>query len=182
MTIRVGYIIGSLSTTSINRKFLSALSQYAPSDIEMVNIDVSQLPLYAPEFDKEFPAVATDFKNKLASVDAVIVATPQYNQGMSGVVKNAIDWASRPWGSNSFEGKPAAAVAVSIAPHGGAIARKQVEEILQYLKAEVFNETTFAVQHQEERFDSTEISDASLREEVTNFWESFSKSLVHKNA
>jgi chromate reductase len=102
---RVGYFVGSLASGSINRKLAKALIRLAPADLEFTEIQFSDLPLYSYDYDSDYPPVGTALKEAIAAVDAVMFVTPEYNRSIPGGLKNAIDWASRPWGTNSFAGK-----------------------------------------------------------------------------
>lgn len=104
----VGYLIGSLAKNSINRKLALALVKLAPSHLEMTEISFNELPLYSYDYDADFPTAARTFKDAIAAVDAVLFVTPEYNRSIPGGLKNAIDWASRPYGKNSFTRKPSA--------------------------------------------------------------------------
>ena len=103
---KVGYFVGSLATKSINRLLARAIVRLAPPELEMAEISFKDLPLYSYDYDANFPAVATEFKNAIAAVDAVLFVTPEYNRSIPGGLKNAIDWASRPYGKNAFTRKP----------------------------------------------------------------------------
>jgi chromate reductase len=94
---KVGYLIGSLAKGSINRKLAKALVKLAPPELEMTEIPFKDLPLYSYDYDADFPKVALDFKKAIASVQAVLFVTPEYNRSIPGGLKNAIDWASRPY-------------------------------------------------------------------------------------
>ena len=98
---------GSLSSTSINRVLSKALIRLAPEDLEFTEIPIGNLPLYSPDYDANYPPEATALKDAIAAVDAVLFITPEYNRSIPGALKNAIDWASRPWGQNSFDHIPA---------------------------------------------------------------------------
>ena len=101
-TYKVGYFVGSLSSTSINRLLAKALGRLAPPELVLNEIPIKDLPLYSPDFDADYPPVARALKQSIADVDAVLFVTPEYNRSIPGGLKNAIDWASRPWGKNSF--------------------------------------------------------------------------------
>ena len=103
---KIGYLIGSLSSTSINRRLSTALIRLAPPQLSFSEIAFRELPLYTPDYDADFPQVARDFKQAIAQVDGVLFVTPEYNRSIPGPLKNAIDWASRPYGKNSFARKP----------------------------------------------------------------------------
>ena len=90
------------------------LSWFAPPELVLTEIPIRDLPLYSADFDADFPPVARAFKQSIADVDAVLFVTPEYNRSIPGGLKNAIDWASRPWGKNSFTRKPSAVIGVGI--------------------------------------------------------------------
>jgi len=103
---KVGYLIGSLATKSINRKLALALTKLAPPSLEFTEISFRELPLYSYDYDSDYPPVARAFKDAVSAVDALLFVTPEYNRSIPGGLKNAIDWASRPYGTNSFTHKP----------------------------------------------------------------------------
>jgi chromate reductase len=94
---RVGYIVGSLSKDSINRLLARALIRRAPESLLFVEIPIGDLPLYNRDYDDDYPPAGRALKEAIESVDAVLFVTPEYNRGVPGALKNAIDWASRPW-------------------------------------------------------------------------------------
>src|SRR5690242_15319276 len=115
---KVGYLIGSLAKGSINRKLAKALTRLAPEHLAFVEIPIRDLPLYSYDYDSDFPPAAKAFKDAIASVDAVLFVTPEYNRSIPGGLKNAIDWASRPYGQNSFARKPSAVIGTSFGDEG----------------------------------------------------------------
>ena len=134
-TIRVGYFVGSLSSTSINRVLSRALIRLAPDDMTFTEIPIGDLPLYSPDYDSDFPPEATALKASIAAVDAVLFVTPEYNRSIPGALKNAIDWASRPWGQNSFDHIPAAVIGMSTGPIGTAMAQQSLRGVLSFVNA-----------------------------------------------
>ncbi len=101
-TYRVGYFIGSIARASINRTLSKALIRLAPAGLEFVEIPIKDLPLYSYDYDEDYPPEGRALKEAIARVDAVLFVTPEYNRSIPGGLKNAIDWASRPWGTNSL--------------------------------------------------------------------------------
>ncbi|WP_240747253.1 NADPH-dependent FMN reductase [Microbacterium sp. K24] len=133
-TYNVGYLVGSISSTSINRRLARALVKLAPqADLQLTEISISDLPFYSADHDAAIPAEAAEFKKSIEASDAIIVVTPEYNRSVPGVLKNALDTASRPWGQNSFAGKPSAVIGGSIGPIGTAVAQQQLRSILSFL-------------------------------------------------
>ena len=135
MSYTVGYFVGSLSSTSINRRLATALQGVAPKDLEFVEIPIRELPLYSPDFDEDFPPVAQAFKAAIAETDAVLFVTPEYNRSIPGALKNALDWASRPYGENSLDHIPAAVIGASVSSIGTAVAQQSLRGVLSYCNA-----------------------------------------------
>jgi chromate reductase len=138
-THKVGYLIGSLAKGSINRKLANALVKLAPPELEMSEISFRDLPLYSYDYDADFPPVARAFKEAIASVEAVLFVTPEYNRSIPGGLKNAIDWASRPYGKNSFARKPSAVIGASIGAIGTAVAQQSLRSVLSFCNAPQMN-------------------------------------------
>src|SRR6187397_2906490 len=120
---KVGYFVGSLATKSINRLLARALVRLAPPELQLTEISFKDLPLYSYDYDANYPPVATALKDAIAAVDAVLFVTPEYNRSIPGGLKNAIDWASRPYGKNAFTRKPSATIGASPRKIGTAIAQ-----------------------------------------------------------
>src|SRR4051812_7953941 len=93
----VGYFVGSLSSTSINRVLSRALIRLAPPELDFSEIPIGNLPLYSQDYDTDYPPAARELKEAISRSDAVLFVTPEYNRSIPGALKNAIDWASRPW-------------------------------------------------------------------------------------
>jgi chromate reductase len=138
-TYTVGYLIGSLARGSINRKLANALVRLAPAQLRMTEIAFGDLPLYSYDYDADFPPAATAFKEALAAVDAVIFVTPEYNRSIPGGLKNAIDWASRPYGKNSFARKPSATIGTSPGMIGTALAQQDLRGVLGFCNSPQMN-------------------------------------------
>jgi chromate reductase len=138
-TFKVGYLVGSLAKESINRKLARALVRLAPPELAMSEVPFNDLPLYSYDYDDDFPPPARAFKAALAAVDAVLFVTPEYNRSIPGGLKNAIDWASRPYGQNSFARKPSAVIGASPGMIGTAIAQQSLRGVLGFCNSPQFN-------------------------------------------
>jgi len=132
---KVGYFVGSLSSTSINRELSRVLIRLAPTEFEFHEIPIGDLPLYSPDFDADYPPAAVALKEAIRDSDAVLFITPEYNRSIPGALKNAIDWASRPWGQNAFDHIPAAVIGASIGQIGTAVAQQSVRAVLSFCNA-----------------------------------------------
>jgi chromate reductase len=131
-TFSVGYIVGSLSSHSLNRTLARALIRLAPESLTFVEIPIRDLPLYNRDLDDDYPPAGRALKDAIAAVDAVLFVTPEYNRGMPGSLKNAIDWASRPYGTNSFARKPSAVIGASPGKIGTAVAQQSLRSALSF--------------------------------------------------
>jgi len=138
-TYKVGYFIGSLSSKSINRLLAKALVKLAPPDLELVEISFRDLPLYSQDYDADYPPAARAFKEAIAAVDAVLFVTPEFNRSIPGGLKNAIDWASRPYGTNSFARKPSAVIGTSPGAIGTAVAQQSLRSVLSFCNSPQMN-------------------------------------------
>jgi chromate reductase len=149
----VGYLIGSLAKASINRKLAGALVRLAPENLVMREIPIGDLPLYSYDYDADFPPVARAFKEALAAVEAVLFVTPEYNRSIPGGLKNAIDWASRPYGKNSFTRKPSAVIGTSPGKIGTAVGQQHLRSILGFCNSPQMNSMEAYIQFEKDLID-----------------------------
>ena len=136
---RVGVIVGSLSSTSINRRLARALARLAPAELALEEISFRELPVYSPDFDADYPPVAKAWKQSIEASDAILFVTPEYNRSLPGGRKNAIDWATRPSGTNSFTRKPSAVIGASTGALGTAIAQQHLRSLLGFCNSPQMN-------------------------------------------
>jgi chromate reductase, NAD(P)H dehydrogenase (quinone) len=173
-TYRVGYIVGSLSQKSINRTLSKALIRLAPSELEFVEIPIKDLPVYNHDYDVDYPPEGRALKEALAAVDAILFVTPEYNRSIPGALKNAIDWASRPWGDNSFIHKPSAVIGTSPGKLGTAVAQQSLRSVLGYLNSPQMNAPEAYIQYQPDVFtEDGEVLDESTARFLRDFMEEF---------
>jgi chromate reductase len=173
-TYKVGYFVGSLSSTSINRKLAEALVRLAPKELELVEIPIRDLPLYSQDYDADYPPVARRFKEAIADVDAVLFVTPEYNRSIPGGLKNAIDWASRPWGQNSFARKASAVIGTSPGSIGTAVAQQSLRGVLCFCNSPLMNQVEAYIQFKPGLInDQGEVSDESTAEFLRNYMKEF---------
>lgn len=138
-TYKVGYLIGSLAKASINRKLAKALIRLAPESLQFSEIPFKDLPLYSYDYDDDYPPIAQAFKAAIRASDAILFVTPEYNRSIPGGLKNAIDWASRPYGTNAFARKPAAVIGASPGSIGTAVAQQSLRSVLSFCNAPQMN-------------------------------------------
>ncbi len=130
---KVLVIVGSLRKESYNLKLAKAIARLSEKTLDFHFAEIGDLPLYNQDLEAEFPAQALRLKNDIAAADGVLFVTPEYNRCYSAALKNAIDWASRPYGKNSFAKKPAALCGASVGVIGTACAQGALKSILVYL-------------------------------------------------
>ncbi len=136
---RVGYFIGSLAAASIKRTLSKALIRLAPPELEFHEIGIKDLPLYSYDYDANYPPEGKALKDAIAASDAILFVTPEYNRSIPGGLKNAIDWASRPWGQNSFARKPSAVIGASPGSIGRAVAQQNLRSVLSFCNSPQMN-------------------------------------------
>ena len=178
-TYKVGYFVGSLSSTSINRALSRALIRLAPEELEFTEIPIGGLPLYSPDHDADYPPEARALKDAIAASDGLLFVTPEYNRSIPGALKNAIDWASRPWGKNSFHHIPAAVIGASIGAIGTAVAQQSLRGVLSFCNARQMTSPEAYIQFTAERFrDDGEVVDETTAGFLKDFMEEFRDHLV----
>jgi chromate reductase, NAD(P)H dehydrogenase (quinone) len=133
MPKQIGYVVGSLRKESINRKLANAVIKLGPPDFNFKELRIGDLPLYNQDQDHAQAPEVQRFKSELRAVDAVIFFTPEYNRSVPGVLKNALDNASRPYGQSAWAGKPAGILGASIGAISSAVAQLHLRTILAYL-------------------------------------------------
>ncbi len=130
---KVAIIVGSLRKDSMNLKLGKALAKLGQDKFEVTFPAIGDLPLFNQDLEANFPEAALRLKNDISAADAVLFVTPEYNRSMPGPLKNAIDWCSRPYGKNSFAGKPAAICGASPGAIGTACSQSSLKPTLNYL-------------------------------------------------
>ena len=170
----VGYLVGSLASQSINRKLAKALILLAPDNLEFSEIGFGDLPLYSYDYDADFPQIARSFKSAIEGSDAILFVTPEYNRSMPGALKNAIDWASRPYGTNSFARKPAAVIGTSPGAIGTAVGQQHLRSVLGFLNAPQMNAPEAYIQFTPGLItDDGDVTVDSTREFLRNYMKEF---------
>ena len=131
--MKIAVFVGSLRRDSFNRRLARAVEKLAPAGFEFQHIRIDDLPLYSQDFDTDYPPNAQRLKQEVEAADALLFVTPEYNRSIPGVLKNAIDHASRPWGKSVWAGKPAGVIGVSVGAIGTAMAQQHLRNVLAYL-------------------------------------------------
>lgn len=151
---RIAVLVGSLQANSFNKKLAHNLEALAPAKTTFDYVDV-QLPLFNQDLETNFPAEVTAAKNKVDAADGVLFVTPEYNRGVPGVLKNAIDWLSRPSAENSFDGKPGGVVGASSGQIGTAVAQSDLRHIMAHLNIKQMGQPAVYFSNSARLFDET---------------------------
>jgi chromate reductase len=144
---------GSLRNGSYNRALLHAAADLIPKDAKLDIFDLEGIPPFNQDLENSMPEIVKEFKAKIRSADAILIATPEHNYSIPGVLKNAIDWASRPYGDNSFEGKPVAVMSASTGMLGGARAQYHLRQVFVFLNMHPLNKPEVFVSFAKQKFD-----------------------------
>lgn len=153
MTLTVAYLVGSASEDSLNRRLAGALRLAAPSSIEFVEARIADLPFYRPEFDADFPETGTRLKSTIAEADGVLMVTPEYNRSIPAVLRNALDWLSRPRGENSLAGKPVMLAGATPGAIGTAVAQAELRSVLGFFNARLMGQPELYIRISKDQFD-----------------------------
>jgi chromate reductase len=171
----VGFLVGSLAKGSINRLLARALAKLGPdTGLDLQEIAIAELPLYSYDYDADFPPVAKAFKQAIADVDAILFVTPEYNRSIPGALKNAIDWASRPYGRNAFARKPTGVIGTSPGAIGTAVAQQHLRSVLCFCNSPLMNTVEAYIQFKPGLVtENAEVTDASTEEFLRNYLKEF---------
>lgn len=171
--IKILGFAGSLRKGSYNKAILRAAKDLVPEGSEIEIFDLEGIPPYNQDLDNDMPAKVKEFKEKIRNADALLIATPEYNYSVPGVLKNAIDWASRPPGANSFAGKPVAVMSASIGMLGGARAQYHLRQTFVYIDMYPVNRPEVMVPFAADKIDGQgNVTDAKTREKIEELTES----------
>ena len=147
-------IAGSLRRRSYNRSALRAAQQLAPAGVTLNIFELDGIPAFNEDDEKNPPGKVLELKKQIRAADALLIVTPEYNYSISGVLKNAIDWASRPYGDSAWSGKPAAIMGASAGNLGTARAQYHQRQIIVFLKILAINQPEVMIGNAAERFDA----------------------------
>lgn len=165
--IKILGIAGSLRKNSFNRALLNAAVELSPANAEIDIFDISEIPPFNQDLETDPPAIVAEFKKRIRASDAVLFVTPEYNYSIPGVLKNAIDWASRPYGDSAWEGKPAAIMGASMGNIATARAQYDLRKIMVFLDMHPLNRPEVMVGNAHEKFDQNgRLTDETTREIV----------------
>ena len=161
---QIAVIVGSLRRDSLNRKLATAVAMLAPPDFSFKQLVIADLPLYNQDDDANQAASVKRLKGEISAAQGLLFATAEYNRSVPGVLKNAIDHASRPYGQSAWAGKPAGVIGISVGPIGTAVAQQHLRNILAYLDMPTLGQPEIFIQAKDGLFDEAgNIGDGSRK-------------------
>ncbi len=165
-------ISGSLRASSYNTNLIHAFVKNAPEGVTVTVANLFEIPHYNQDDEGNFPASVTTLKEQIEAADAIIIATPEYNRSIPGMLKNAIDWSSRPWGQNSWKGKVVFASGASVGTIGTAVAQGHLKSIMTYLDTHVIGQPEFYLGTAKDKFnDEGELTDEETKKHIVSAYE-----------
>jgi chromate reductase len=174
MTAKVAVIVGSLRQGSINRQVARALARLARGKLDLRLVEIADLPLYNQDLEAQLPGPVQRFKREIEAADAVLFVTPEFNRSFSSALKNAIEWGSRPWGRNSWAGKPGAIIGATMGAVGTAAAQSQLRAVASVLDVHVMAQPEIYLNFRDGALADGEIADEGLRALMTGWVDRFS--------
>lgn len=151
--LKIAVVVGSLRKDSLNRKLALALANLAPAGVTFEHVRIDDLPLYNQDQDGNQAEPVRRLKGEIAAADGVLFVAAEYNRSIPGVLKNAIDNASRPYGQSAWAGKPAGVIGISVGAIGTALAQQHLRNVLAYLDMPTLGQPEAFVQNKEGLFD-----------------------------
>lgn len=170
---KIAVLVGSLRNASYNKALARTIEEVAPEGIEFIHGDISVLPLFNEDLEAEYPTEASNLKEVIRNADGLLIVTAEYNRGIPGVLKNAIDWVSRPWDGQPLKGKPVAIAGVSSGKIGTAVAQSHLRQMLVYLEARLMGQPEVYAGPSATVFDESGNADEKTRQHLEKFIGSF---------
>ena len=165
--LRILGIAGSLRAGSYNAAALRAAVELCPEDAEIEILPIDGLPGFNQDQEANPPAQVAEMKSKIRAADAILFVTPEYNYSIPGILKNAIDWASRPYGDSAWSGKPAAIMGASVGAIATARAQYHLRQVMVFLNMFPLNQPEVMIGHAQDKFDEAgKLTDESTREHI----------------
>lgn len=178
-TYNVAVIVGSLRKGSYSRQVAHSLTELAPDPLKLERVEIGHLPHYNQDFDESPPTAFTEFRERIKSADAVLFVTPEYNRSVPGVLKNALDIGSRPYGESAWNGKPGAVVSTSIGPLGGFGANHHLRQSLVCLNVPTMAQPEAYIGGAAQLFDANgKLTDERTRAPLAKFMQAFAAWVV----
>lgn len=172
--IHVLVLVGGISRDSLNKKLSHAVKEQAPERIHLLTFDISKIPFFSQDIENDPPDSIIEFKELIREADAVLFITPEYNRSFPGVLKNAIDWGSRPYGQNLWDKKPAGVMGATISNIGTFGAQHHLRQVLAYLNLSVMAQPEFYFTSKNSFDEKGRLTDEKTKKFIDQYWRAFS--------
>lgn len=173
MKFKILTLVGGISRESLNKKLYNAVKTLAPEALTIETFDISKLPFFSQDIENDPPDIVTEFKERIREADGVLFITPEYNRSFPGVLKNAIDWGSRPYGQNLWNMKPAAVMGATISSVGTFGAQHHLRQCMAYLNMIAMGQPEFYFTAKEGTFRNNVLKDETTIRHIRNFCGAF---------
>lgn len=171
--LNVFCLVGGIASNSLNRKLFKVVEELAPDSITLRTFEIKKLPYFSQDIEHDPPDSIIRFKDMIREADAVLFITPEYNRSLPGVLKNAVDWGSRPYGQNLWDRKPAGVMGASTGNIGTFGAQHHLRQILAYLNMSVMGQPEFYFNAKDAFDNRGRLKSEKTREFVQNYWSAF---------
>ncbi|HKO68244.1 MAG TPA: NAD(P)H-dependent oxidoreductase [Burkholderiaceae bacterium] len=170
---QIAVVVGSLRRESFNRQLANAIVKLAPAEFSFRQLEIGDLPLYSQDHETNPVETVKRLKKEISSSDGLLFVTPEYNRSIPGVLKNALDHASRPYGQNAWARKPAGVLGVSVGAVGTAVAQQHLRNVLAYLDVPTLGQPEAFIQAKEGLFDASSNIGAASRKFLQGWMDSY---------
>ena len=171
--VKILGIVGGISKNSLNQKLFKTVKSLAPKSVQVEFFEIGELPYFSQDLEEVLPKSVLNFKAKIEDSEAILCVTPEYNRSIPGVLKNALDWGSRPCGKNSWNGKPTGIIGASIGSGGTFGAQNHLRQILACLNMPVLCRPEFYLNASKAFDESGNLMDLKIKELIWNYWKGF---------
>ncbi|HWT96690.1 MAG TPA: NADPH-dependent FMN reductase [Terriglobales bacterium] len=175
---QIGVVVGSLRKESLNRKLADAIAKLAPAEFSFKHLEIGNLPLYNQDDDGHSAEAVTRFKADVAASQAILFVTPEYNRSIPGVLKNALDQGSRPYGQSVWGGKPAGVIGISVGAMGTSMAQQHLRNVLAYLDMRVLAQPEAFLQNREGMFNTDNSVGEASKQFLQNWVDKFAQLVI----
>jgi chromate reductase len=177
---QIGVVVGSLRKESLNRKLAAAIAKLAPAEFSFKHLEIGTLPLYDQDDDGHPAEAVTRFKADIAAAQAILFVTPEYNRSVPGVLKNALDQGSRPYGQSVWGGKPAGVIGISVGAMGTSMAQQHLRNVLAYLDMRVLAQPEAFLQNREGMFNADDSIGENSKAFLQNWVDKFVQLVIEQ--
>lgn len=176
--VRTLVLVGGISRNSLNKTLFQSIKEMPDLAMDFITFDISRLPYFSQDLEQDPPDSVTEFKEKIRDCEAVLLISPEYNRSFPGVLKNALDWGSRPYGQNLWDKKPAAVMGASISNIGTFGAQHHLRQVLAYLNVYVMGQPEFYFNASGAFNEEGKLTNEKTRELLQKFFEAFNKHIA----